>query len=199
MYGRMVRSMDDGIGRILAALHASGRDRDTLVIFASDNGGERFSNMGPFSQGKMSLYEGGLRTPAFARWPGVITPNTTTDQVAITMDWTATLLARAGAHADPRAPLDGLDLLPALTGAKPVSRDLYWRISQRAKQKAMRSGDWKYLVTTDGEHLFDLSTDIGEKSDVTAAHADVLATLRSRYAIWERDVLPPVPLDPASR
>ncbi len=199
VFGRMVRSMDDGIGRILAALHASGRDRDTLVIFASDNGGERFSNMGPFSQGKMTLYEGGLRTPAFARWPGVIAPNTTTDQVAITMDWTATLLARAGAHADPRAPLDGIDLLPALTGAKPVSRDLYWRITQRVKQKAMRSGDWKYLVTTDGELLFDLGADPGEKSDVKERHADVLAALRRMYAGWEREVLPPVPLDPASR
>jgi arylsulfatase A-like enzyme len=199
VFGRMVRSMDDGIGRILAALHASGHDRDTLVIFASDNGGERFSNMRPFSQGKMSLYEGGLRTPAFARWPGVIARNTTSDQVAITMDWTATLLARAGAHADPRAPLDGIDLLPALTGATPVSRDLYWRISQRVQQKAMRSGDWKYLVTTDGERLFDLRTDPGEKVDVKHRRADVLKTAREKYASWERDVLAPVPLDPASR
>lgn len=198
-YGRMVKSMDDGIARILAALRDAGRERDTIVIFASDNGGERFSNMGPFSHGKMTLYEGGLRTPAFVRWPGVITPNTTTDQVAITMDWTATLLARAGAQADPRAPLDGIDLLPALTGATPVPRDLYWRIAQRAQQKAMRSGDWKYLVTPEGEHLFDLATDPGEKSDVGSTHADVLAALRAKYAGWEREMLPPVPLDPATR
>jgi arylsulfatase A-like enzyme len=199
VYGRMVRSMDDGIGRILAALREAGHDRDTLVVFQSDNGGERFSNMGPFSHGKMSLYEGGLRTPAFARWPGVIAPGTTTDQVAITMDWTATLLARAGAHADPRAPLDGIDLLPALTGGAPVVRDLYWRIAQRAQQKALRSGDWKYLVTADGQYLFDLASDPGEKSDVKDRHPDTFAALRDRYAAWEHGVLPPVPLDPAAR
>ncbi|NUO95936.1 MAG: sulfatase-like hydrolase/transferase [Gemmatimonadaceae bacterium] len=198
-YAKMVRSMDDGIGRILGALRDAGRDRDTLIIFASDNGGERYSDMGPFSHGKMSLYEGGLRTPAFARWPGVIAPNTTTDQVAITMDWTATLLARAGAHADPRAPLDGVDLLPALTGATPVPRDLYWRIFQRAKQKAFRSGDWKYIVAEDGEHLFDLPRDPGEKSDVKDREAPTLAALREGYAAWEREMLPPVPLNPAAR
>jgi arylsulfatase A-like enzyme len=174
-------------------------ERDTLVIFCSDNGGERFSNMGPFSHGKMTLYEGGIRTPAFARWPGVIAPNTTSDQVAITMDWTATLIARAEARADPAAPLDGIDLLPALTGSAPVSRDLYWRLSQRGKQKAMRSGDWKYLVTTDGEHLFDLAADPGEKSDLKDRQVNVLATVREKYASWEREVLAPVPLDPASR
>src|SRR5689334_10278967 len=105
--------------------------------------------MGPSSHGKLTLYEGGQLTPAFERRPGVITPDTTTDQTAITMDWTATLLARAGAHADAAAPLDGIDLLPALTGARPVARDLYWRIAQRARQKAVRSGDWKYLATED--------------------------------------------------
>ena len=199
VYAKMVTSMDDGIGRILAALRESGRERDTLVVFQSDNGGERYSKMGPFNSGKMSLYEGGLRTPAFARWPGVIAPNTTSEQVAITMDWTATMLARAGATADSRAPLDGIDLLPALTGAQPVARDLYWRITQRVRQKALRSGDWKYLVTPQSELLFDLRDDVGEKTDVKDRHADVLGTLRGKYARWEREVLPPVPLDPAAR
>jgi arylsulfatase A-like enzyme len=181
----MVRSMDDGIGRILSALSAAGLERDTLVVFCSDNGGERFSEMGPFSHGKMSLYEGGIRTPAFARWPGVIGSNTTSDQVAITMDWTATLLARAEAAADRAAPLDG--------------RDLYWRISQRVQQKAMRSGDWKYLVTTDGDRLFDLATDPGETTDLTARRQDVAAQLRDKYAAWEGTVLAPVPLPPGGR
>ena len=199
VYGRMVRSMDEGIGRILAALEASGAARDTLVIFCSDNGGERFSDMGPFSHGKMSLYEGGIRTAAFARWPGVIAPNTTSDQVAITMDWTATLLARAEAAGDPAAPLDGIDLRPALTGAAPVPRELYWRISQRVKQKAMRAGDWKYLVTADGDRLFDLVNDRGEKTDVKAEHQEVVGRLRERYAAWEGAVLAPVPLPPAAR
>jgi arylsulfatase A-like enzyme len=136
VFARMVQSLDDGIGKILAALRQAGVERDTLVIFTSDNGGERFSRMGPFSHGKMTLYEGGLRTAAFARWPEVIPANSTTDQVAITMDWTATLLGRAGAHADAGPPLDGIDLAPAITGvAKPLPRDLYWRISQRRRRK----------------------------------------------------------------
>jgi len=189
--------MDEGVGKILAALRNAGHERDTLVIFTSDNGGERFSQMGPFSKGKMTLYEGGIRVAAFARWPGVIQPNTTTDQVAVTMDWTATLLARAGARAEQNAPLDGIDVLPMLTGAKqPVSRELYWRTSQRQQFKALRSGDWKYLASKDGEFLFDLKNDPGEKNDLKVQHAEVLARLKTKYAAWERTVLPPVPLDP---
>jgi arylsulfatase A-like enzyme len=197
-YGRMMESMDAGIGRVLQALHRRGLERDTLVIFTSDNGGERFSHMGPFSQGKMTLYEGGIRVAAMARWPGMIPADTATDQVAVTMDWTATLLALAGAHAPPAAPLDGIDLMPALTGARAANeRDLFWRISQRRRQKAMRSGDWKYLQTDDSEFLFDLATDEGEKTDRRADQPATFARLKARYAAWEREVLAPIPLDPA--
>jgi arylsulfatase A-like enzyme len=190
----MMRSLDDGIGKVLTALKESGKERDTLVVFCSDNGGERFSQMAPFSHGKMTLYEGGVRVPAFARWPGVIAPDTRTDQVSITMDWTATLLARAGATAEPTAPLDGIDLLPALTGAAPQPRDLYWRTFQRSKFKAMRSGDWKYLATRDDKFLFDLKQDPGEKTDLKSQNPQVLSRLEAKYASWEQSVLPPIPL-----
>jgi arylsulfatase A-like enzyme len=199
VYARMMQRLDEGIGTILTALRQAGHERDTLVIFTNDNGGERYSQMGPFTHGKMSLYEGGLRTPAFARWPGVIAPNTTTDQVAITMDWTATLLARAGARPDANVPLDGIDLLPALTGGPAVSRDLYWRIFQRARQKALRSADWKYLATDDGEFLFDVKQDPGEKSDQKATHDDIFASLKGKYADWERGMLTPIPLNVQTR
>ncbi|HUQ82937.1 MAG TPA: sulfatase-like hydrolase/transferase [Gemmatimonadaceae bacterium] len=197
-YARMVQRMDEGVGKVLAALRTAGLERDTLVIFTSDNGGERFSKMGGFSHGKMTLYEGGVRIPAFARWPGVIAPNTTTDQVAITMDWTATFLALAGARPEASAPMDGIDLLPAMRGSAPVARDLYWRISQRRKEKAMRSGDWKYLVTDEGEHLFDLQKDRGETSNLAASRGDVLTGLRTKYAAWEKQVLPPIALTPGA-
>jgi arylsulfatase A-like enzyme len=196
VYARMVESLDQGIARVLRALRAAGHEQDTLVIFTSDNGGERYSKMGPFSRGKMTLWEGGIRTAAFARWPGVIRPNTSTDQVSITMDWTATLLARAGAKAESAAPLDGIDLLPALTGGRPVARDLYWRVFQRAKQKALRTGNWKYLATEDGEFLFDVVADPGERTDLKAGNPEVLTRLRQLYAAWERKVLTPIPLDP---
>ncbi len=197
-FGRMVERMDAGVGRVLGALHRAGRERDTLVIFTSDNGGERFSHMGPFSAGKMTLNEGGLRVAAMARWPGVIAAGSQTGQVAVTMDLTATFLALAGAHAPAAAPPDGVDLMPALTGVRgAIPRELFWRISQRRKQKAVRSGDWKYLQNDDGEFLYDLATDPGEQRDLKAAHPADFLRLMSRLAAWEREVLPPVALDPA--
>jgi arylsulfatase A-like enzyme len=194
-YARMVGSMDEGIGRILEALHASGAERDTLVVFTSDNGGERFSHMGPFSRSKMTLSEGGVRVAALARWPGQIAPGSSSGQVAVTMDWTATLLALAGAR--PTQPLDGIDLMPALTGSPSSDRDLYWRISQRRQEKAMRAGKWKYLRKADGEFLYDLAADPGELQDRRAAEPAVFAALQRKYAAWEAEVLPPLPLDPA--
>jgi arylsulfatase A-like enzyme len=197
-YGRMVESMDTGVGRVLEALRRRGLERDTLVVFTSDNGGERFSHMGPFSEGKMSLHEGGLRVAAVARWPGVVPAGGRTGQVAVTMDLTATFLALAGARASARAPLDGIDLMPALTGGRgAVRRELYWRIFQRRKEKAVRSGDWKYLQTAAGEGLFDLAADPGEKHDRKADHPALFQQLRAKLAAWEREVLPPIPLDPA--
>lgn len=198
-FARMVGSLDGGVSRVLDALRGSGLERHTLVVFTSDNGGERFSRMGPFSHGKMTLYEGGIRVAAFARWPGVIPAGGTSDQVCVTQDWTATLLAAAGAVPDPRAPLDGMDLMPALTGAAPVDRDLYWRITQRAQHKAVRSGSWKYLSTGHGEFLFDLRTDLGETADLKEREPEVFAHLKDALAVWERDVLPPIPLDPKYR
>jgi arylsulfatase A-like enzyme len=195
-YARMMQSMDEGIGRVLEALHASGAERDTLVVFTSDNGGERYSHMGPFSRRKMTLSEGGVRVAAFARWPGQIAAGSSSGQVSVTMDWMATFLALAGARA--AQPLDGMDLMPALSGgAGKIRRDLYWRISQRRKENAMRSGDWKYLRTAEGESLFDLATDPGERRDLRADEPAVFAALQRKYAAWEADVLPPLALDPA--
>ena len=196
VFARMVQSMDDGVGRVLDALNKRGLDQNTLVVFTSDNGGERFSHMGPFSHGKMTLYEGGIRVAAVARWNGRINPGTSTDQVCITMDWTTTLLSIAEAHIDPAAPLDGIDLMPALTGGAPVERDLFWRIFQRRKQKAMRSGNWKYLQTDDGEFLFDLQSDAAEKQDRSADQRNRFLECKAKYAKWEGQVLPPIPLDP---
>jgi arylsulfatase A-like enzyme len=196
IFARMMESLDSGVGRVLAALHQSGLDQNTLVVFTSDNGGERFSHMGPFSQSKMRLFEGGIRVAAMARWPDRIRPGTSTDQVAATMDWTATFLRLAGAQADADAPLDGIDLMPALTGGGSVDRDLYWRVFQRLQQKALRSGDWKYLKAEQGEFLFDLSSDVGERNNLAPARPEVFGRLKAMVEAWEKQVLPPIPLDP---
>lgn len=200
IYARMMESLDGGVGRVIEAVKRSGIERETLVVFTSDNGGERFSHMGPFSEGKMSLWEGGIRVAALVRWPNMIPPGSSTDQLSITMDWTATISALAGATPDASAPFDGIDLMPALTGSAALQeRELFWRLHQRRQQKAMRSGRWKYLETESGEHLFDLADDAGEKRDRKADQPDVLNRLRARYAEWETQMLVPIPLDPARR
>ena len=112
----MVQSLDDNIGRVLQALDASGLASNTIVIFTSDNGGERFSNVWPFSGMKQELLEGGIRIPAIVRWPGRIAPGAVSEQVMITMDWMPTLLAAVGTSPDAAYPSDGEDLGEVLTG-----------------------------------------------------------------------------------
>jgi arylsulfatase A-like enzyme len=192
-YAAMMRSLDDGVGRVLAALEAREIARETLLIFTSDNGGERFSHMGPFSHAKMTAGEGGIRVATAVRWPQVIPAGSTSEQANITMDWTATMLALAGAE-PPRA-LDGIDLMPALFGGATQPRDLFWRVTQRQRQKAVRSGDLKLVVDAEGEHLYDLASDPGEQQDLLARRPDDGARLRELLATWEREMLPPVPLE----
>jgi arylsulfatase A-like enzyme len=194
IYGAMVKSMDAGIGRVLKALERAKLDRDTLVVFTSDNGGERYSFNWPFSFQKMYLYEGGTRVPAIVRWPGTVPAGRVTDQAAITMDWTATILDVCGAAADPAFPLDGESLLPVCTGRRPAyDRELYWRITG---YDAARVGSWKYLKDRSGEHLFDLATDPGEKSDLRQVHRDRFEELRRRYRAWAARMLPLPPSTP---
>jgi arylsulfatase A-like enzyme len=188
IYGAMMKSMDAGIGRVLKALERAKIDRDTLVIFTSDNGGERYSYNWPFSFQKMYLYEGGTRVPAIVRWPGVIPAGRVTDQPAITMDWTATILGVTGTPADPAFPLDGENLMPVCTGQRaPYERALFWRITGF---DAARVGSWKYLKDDAGEHLFDLMNDPGEKADVRTMHADRFDAIRRQYRAWVAEMLP---------
>jgi arylsulfatase A-like enzyme len=188
VYAAMMRSMDSGIGRVLKALARAKREHDTLVIFTSDNGGERYSFNWPFSFAKGDLWEGGTRVPAMVRWPGVIPAGQVTEQAAITMDWTATILAATGTTADPVYPLDGEDLLPDCRRMRGTfDRTFFWRI---AKHDAARMGRWKYLVESNREHLFDLAVDPGEKSDVRAAHPDTFAQIRQQYQAWNARMLP---------
>jgi arylsulfatase A-like enzyme len=188
IYASMMKSMDAGIGRVLTALRRSGLERRTLVVFTSDNGGERYSYNWPFSFQKFDLHEGGTRVPAIVRWPGVVAAGGRTEQPAITMDWTSTLLAAGGATADPAYPLDGIDLTAALKGARAADdRPLFWRTALR---DAVRLGKWKYLRDPEEEGLYDLSVDPGERGNVRRAHSQVFDDLRSRFAAWDRQMLP---------
>ena len=194
IYAAMMKSMDDAVGRIMNTLDDAQLSNQTIVIFTNDNGGERYSDNGGLSNAKSSLWEGGIRVPAFVRWPGKINPGVITQQVAITMDWTATILSAGGAKAHTDFPLDGIDLMPILTGKKNVERTIYWRTFQRAKQKAIRMGEWKYLQDAKGEYLFNLAADQAEKNDLKEKHQDIFNTLKKKYADWEKTMLPPIPL-----
>ena len=192
VYAEMMRSLDSGVGRVLRALEEAGHARRTLVIFTSDNGGERFSYNWPFSGRKFDLREGGIRVPALVRWPGRVPAGRTTEQVAVTMDWTATILAAAGARAHPDYPLDGQNLLAVLGGGRPAfERTLFWRNDVQA---AARAGRWKYLKADEKtEHLFDLQTDEREQADSRRAHGEVFERLKAEYRKWEAQMLRPRP------
>ena len=188
IFAEMMRSMDEGIGRVLAALRRARLERDTLVIFTSDNGGERYSFNWPFSFQKLHLFEGGIRVPAIVRWPGVVPAGSVTEQAAITMDWTATILAAAGAQADAARPLDGESLLPVLTREREeYDRALFWRTRAQA---AARVGRWKYLQNGEAEHLYDLGVDLGEKTDLKARESAAFAEAKRRYSEWAAAMLP---------
>ena len=188
LYAEMMKSLDDGVGRVMQSIKAAGIDRRTLVIFTSDNGGERFSYQWPFSGEKGDLLEGGIRVPAIVRWPGVVPGNRVTKQMAITMDWTATMLAAANRDTLAGRSLDGIDLLPILKGASPViDRTFFWRIYT---QDAVRQGKWKFFRDGDVRRLFDLSVDQREQADFSKKQPAVLERLMSEFDKWNGQMLP---------
>jgi arylsulfatase A-like enzyme len=195
-YLTMIRHMDEGIGRILDALARTGAAENTLVVFTSDNGGERFSDTWPLVGKKMDLLEGGIRVPYIARWPGRVPAGRITGQLAMTMDWVATFLEAAGVPAHRDYPLDGISLRPVLERPEAtIERELFWRMKFR-NQRAMRAGSWKYLSLDGDEFLFDLSTDQRERANRGRHETERLAAMRARYAAWEA-TLPPLPPDAA--
>jgi arylsulfatase A-like enzyme len=194
IYTAMMKSLDDGVGNILSALDEQ-LSNQTIVIFTNDNGGERFSDNGGLNNAKGTLWEGGIRVPAFVRWTGTIKPGIISKQVVVTMDWTATILSAGGVKPQQDFPLDGIDLMPVLTAKeKNVERTIYWRTFQRIKQKAIRMGEWKYLQDEEGEYLFNLLDDPGEKKDLKATQPAIFKKLKTEYSTWEKTVLQPIAL-----
>jgi arylsulfatase A-like enzyme len=189
-YAAMVLEMDRQVGRVLKALDDAAVAGNTIVVFTSDNGGERFSDTWPFTGKKTELLEGGLRIPALIRWPARIGAGGTTNQVAISMDWAATLLAAAGAEPDPAYPLDGMSLLPILAqGAAPVPRKLYWRYHYNT-QRAMRDGDMKYLRIGGNEFLFNVVEDPLERANLKGRQPEVFQRMVKDYEAWNATMLP---------
>jgi len=190
-YARMIRAMDREIGRVLDALDAHGLSDNTIVIFTSDNGGERFSDTWPFTGRKTELLEGGLRVPTLIAWPARIPAGATSEQVAVSMDFMPTLLAAAGAAPDPAHPPDGINLLPALTGGAPVERKLFWRYKTN-RQRAARIGDYKFLQILDNTFLFDVVADPLERANLKDRRRDVYDRLVAEWQAWNAAMLPEV-------
>lgn len=194
MYRRMIHHMDEGIGQLMGALKEHGMAENTLVIFTSDNGGERFSDSWPLVGGKMDLTEGGIRVPWIAHWPAVIAPGTESRQLCMTMDWSATILDAAGVPAAPGYMLDGVSLMPVLRDATHhFNRLLHWRMNYRGQQ-AMRDGDWKYLRVDTHEYLFNISVDERERANQAHLEPERLARMRAAWEAWNA-TMPAIPSD----
>ena len=189
VYGKMLRSMDDNVRKVLAALEATGTADDTIVIFTSDNGGERFSDTWPLIGRKGELLEGGIRVPLLVRWPGTVRAGSRSPQVTISMDWLPTLLAAAGGEPDRKHPTDGASILPVLAGGPDFSRTLFWRYKAN-EQRAVREGSWKYLQLGGRSYLFDLSRDEREQANLKDRHPEKLAELERKYNAWNAQMLP---------
>ena len=189
-YVAMVERVDRGVGEILRSLDRLKLAPNTIVVFTNDNGGEWLSNNGPLFNRKWTVWEGGIRVPALIRWPGRIPRGTVSDQVGITMDLTASILAATGTMVPAETRLDGVNLFPIWEGKAPkTERILFWRTNVGGhSQKAVRSGDLKLVL--DGNHtfVFDIRTDAGERRDLANRRQAVARKLRALLADWERDV-----------
>ena len=179
-----ISRMDRDVGRIMDLLVELGIEKDTLVVFTSDNGPcpaggqdpQFFNSNGPLKGGKRSLYEGGIRVPTIAWWPGTIDPGTESDHPSAFWDMMPTFAEMAGAEAPAN---DGISILPTLQG-RPADQQkhdyLYWAFANHAKQiQAVRFGDWKAIRNKKGEvQLYNLSEDIAEKNDLFGKRPEIV-------------------------
>jgi arylsulfatase A-like enzyme len=196
-YIEMVESMDAGIGELLSELNRLELSKDTLVIFMSDNGGDRNSRNTPLNNFKTTIWEGGIRVPGIVRWPGKVPAGTVSHQPCITMDFTASILQLAGAKPPADRPLDGIDILPILAGKQPQQkRTLFWRrttVRGERTHRAVRDGDFKYIDEYGkAEYLYNLKEDIGEQINMAEGLPKKAATMKSKLDAWEARISPPL-------
>jgi arylsulfatase A-like enzyme len=193
-YQRMIHHMDEGIGKIMQTLENLNLVDNTLVIFTSDNGGERFSDNWPLVGGKMDLTEGGIRVPWIAHWPDRIAAGKVSAQHCMTMDWSVTILDAAGVRADENYPFDGVSLLSVLKEpSETFPRPLFWRMNYR-NQRAMRDGDFKYLQVDGIDYLFNIPADQRERANLAKTHPEKLKQMRADWESWNQ-TMPAIPSD----
>ena len=204
-FAAMMTAKDEAVGKILKKVADMGEENNTIVFFLADNGGptaQTTSNNLPLNGFKATTWEGGVRVPFCAKWPGKIPAGKDYSNPIIQLDILPTVLAATGAKVKPAKPLDGVNLLPYLSGenkGKP-HESLYWKFGQ---QWAVRKGDWKLVVARGGSmqpELYNLADDIGEKKNLASEMPDVLASLQADYKIWLAEQAPAsVPSDTATK
>jgi arylsulfatase A-like enzyme len=186
-YYAAVTAMDAAIGRVIETLREIGQDKNTLVIFQSDNGGSGNGGNTPLRGQKSTMWEGGLRVPFIAWWPGRLPAGRVTDEFLTSLEILPTLAAISGARIPSNLKLDGFDMLPVLRGEKRSSRtEMFW---ERRSQRAARVGTWKWVEMGErGSGLFDLAKDLGETKDLAREKPDVLAMVRGKFEAWKKEM-----------
>lgn len=185
-YYAAVTHMDHSIGRLMAALKELKLDDNTLVLFMSDNGGSGNGGNAPLKGAKSTMWEGGLRVPFIAWWPGKLPAGKVTDEFLTALEVFPMLTEIAGAQPTPGVKLDGFNMLPVLQGqAKSPRTEMFW---QRRSDRAARVGHWKWVEAGKGKGLFDLSHDLGETKDLSKEKPDVLAMMKAKFAQWRAEM-----------
>jgi arylsulfatase A len=191
----MVESIDKGVGKILQTLKNLGLEKNTLVIFTSDNGGYihygdshfNISSNGPLRGQKTEVYEGGHRVPFIANWPGKIRAAATSDEIVMTMDMFPTFVELAKAKIPPNHQLDGVSIVSHLFNNKALpGRAVCWKMDN---ERAIRKGNWKLcLINDNSPELYDLSKDIGESNNLATDNPELVNQLFTDYKEWEKNV-----------
>ena len=187
--------MDDAVGRVLETLRAEGIEDETLVFFYSDNGGptnQTTSRNDPLRGRKGQMFEGGIRIPFMVQWKGRLPRGEVRHEMVMGFDVHATALAAAGIEPSTQPiPLDGVNLLPYLTGERDDTphTELFWR---SGRNHAARVGNYKLVrFRSDVDQLFDLAADIEERDDLAATQPEVLQRLQSAYTRWDSEMMAP--------
>jgi len=198
VYAAMVESIDDSVGRVVATLRELGLERNTVIVFTSDNGGFwNATSNAPLRANKGAYYEGGIRVPLIVKWPGVAPAGSVSAEPVTSTDLYPTCLAAAGLPARPHQHVDGLDLRPVLTGGKPLGREsIFWHFPHyndhphSVPSGVVRRGDWKLIETFDpaGIELYNLATDLGETRNLASVEPGRTAELRRELEEWRRAV-----------
>jgi arylsulfatase A-like enzyme len=194
-FAAMMSAMDDAVGKILTKIRNMGQEENTLIFFLADNGGptnQTTSSNVPLRGRKATTWEGGVRVPFCAQWKGKLPAGKTYDNPIIQLDILPTVLAAAGAEIDPDWKLDGVNLLPFLTGDKSdrPHETLYWRFGD---QWAIRDGDWKLVVGGGGDRageLFNLAEDKSESRNLAPEMADKVRELKAKWDSWNAEQAP---------